>query len=76
MKRKPHTVSFKELYGEYDTILASSSIAGGGKKRLIARMRINATGAEHGFLVYKNGKLLLASSYLPQAMNAYNEIDV
>ena len=75
-KRQPHQIEEHELNGVYETILASSAVAGRGRKRLISRLTIDENGGlEQLFVVYHGKDWVFSCPTLIPAINAYNSID-
>ena len=76
VKRKKHQVEEHEINGVFDTILASSAVAGRGRKKLTSRLTIDENGAfELLFVVYHGNDWVFSCPTLIPAITAYNSID-
>ncbi len=75
-KRKPHQIEEHDLNGVFETILASSAIAGAGRKRLVSRLVIDENGGlELLFVVFHGKDWGFSCPTLIPAIGAYNAID-
>lgn len=74
--RKNHTINIDDLTEDFDTMLASATVSGGGRKRLTARLSITPFAEpEVKFIVTFKEELKFKGYDLPVAISVYNELD-